>query len=74
MYLKILILIGQVHLKNVLFVTTGIFKMKVFKFQPSVCNECRDVLMMSIDLNGIAILNIYCVDYRCNISGAKVKP
>ena len=29
-----------------------------FKFQLNVCNRCYDLLMMSINLNDIAILNI----------------
>ena len=35
---------------------------KVFKFQPNVFNGCHDVLM-SINLNDIAILNINGADY-----------
>ena len=42
---------------------------KVFRFQPAACNGCRDVLIMSIDLNIITILNIDGVDYRCIIAG-----
>ena len=41
---------------------------KVFKFQPNICNGCRDVLMMSMILNGIAILNINGADYHCIIT------
>ena len=41
---------------------------KGFRFQPTVCNGCLDVLM-SIDLNSITISNIYCVDYHCIING-----
>ena len=41
---------------------------KVFKFQPDVCSECRDLLMISMNLSNIAILNINGVDYRCIIS------
>ena len=37
-----------------------------FKFQPVVRH---DVLMMFINLNDIAILNIRGVDYRCIING-----
>ena len=33
-----------------------------------VCNGCHDVLMMSIDLNHIAILNIHGALYHCVIS------
>ena len=29
-----------------------------FKFQPSVCNRCHDLLIMSINLRDNAILNI----------------
>ena len=39
-----------------------------FKFQPNVCNRCHDLLMMSMNLNGIAILNIKGSDYRCIIT------
>ena len=41
---------------------------KVLKFQLDVYNGCHDVLMMSINLNNIAILNIRGVDYRCTIN------
>ena len=36
--------------------------------QPNDCNECHDVLLMSINLNDISILNIQGVDYRCIIT------
>ena len=39
-----------------------------FKFQPNVRNRCHDLLMMSVNLNDIAILNINGSDYRCIIS------
>ena len=39
------------------------------KFQPSDCNDCHDVLIMSININSTAILNIDVVDYRCIIRG-----
>ena len=38
-------------------------------FQSYVCNECHDVLMISINLNGIAILKINGANYRCIING-----
>ena len=41
---------------------------KVFKFHPDVCNACHDVLMMSVNLDNIAILNIQGVDYCCIIN------
>ena len=46
---------------------------KGFKFQLYVCNGCHDVLMMSINLHGNAILNIRCVDYLYNINGIDKK-
>ena len=46
---------------------------KRFNFQPDVCNGCNDVLM-SINLNDIAILNIHDAYYRCIIIGiSKIK-
>ena len=42
------------------------------KFQPNIYNVgngYRYVLMMSINLNNIAVLNIFGVDYRCTING-----
>ena len=40
-----------------------------FKFQRYVCNRCHDVLVMSINFNDIAILNINGADYCCIING-----
>ena len=31
-----------------------------FKFQPNVCNECHDLVIMSMNLSDITLLNIYC--------------
>ena len=39
-----------------------------FKFQPNVCNRCPDLLMVSMNLNDTAILNITGSDYCCIIS------
>ena len=39
-----------------------------FKFQPNVCKRCHDLLMMSMNLSGIAILNIKASGYCCIIS------
>ena len=38
------------------------------KFQRNVCNRYHDLLMMSINLSGFAILNIKDSDCRCIIS------
>ena len=40
---------------------------KGFKFQPNVCNGCHD-LLMSMNFNDIAILNIKGADFHCIIS------
>ena len=37
---------------------------KEFKIESIVCNGSHDKLIMSIDINRIAIVNIYSVDYR----------
>ena len=39
-----------------------------FKFQPNISNRCHDLLMMSINVNDIAILNIKGSDYCCIFS------
>ena len=45
------------------------FKDVGFKFQPHVCNKCRDILMTAYKLKNIAILNVKGVDFRCILSG-----
>ena len=40
---------------------------KGFKFESYVCNKCHDVLIMPINLNNIADLNINGADYHCVI-------
>ena len=42
---------------------------KGFKFQLYICKWCHDVLIMSINLDEIAILSIGGADCRRNISG-----
>ena len=39
---------------------------KGFKFQSCVCNGWHDVLMMSVDIESVATLNVHGVDY-CSI-------
>ena len=41
------------------------FLNKGFKFQSKVCNSCHYLLIMSMNLSGIAILNIKGSNYRC---------
>ena len=52
-----------------IFVTIGIFFHKGFKFQPNVSSECHDLLMIPMNLNDIAILNIKGSDFCCIIRG-----
>ena len=40
-----------------------------FNLQPYSCNECHDVLMLSLNLSDIALLKIHGVDFRCTIIG-----
>ena len=42
---------------------------KGLKFQLKICNRYHDLLMMSANLNDIAILNINGFDYHCIING-----
>ena len=46
-----------------------LFVDKEIKFQPSVCNCCHGVSMISIDLNNAAILTIFSADYFSIING-----
>ena len=39
------------------------FSNKRYRFESFFCNSCYDVLMMSINIDSIAILNIHDVDY-----------
>ena len=45
-----------------------------FKFQDSVCNDCHNLTMLSVNISNIAIITVENVDYRCiihNISKSK---
>ena len=48
---------------------TGYLLEKNFRLQLKVYDGCHVVLMMSINLNDIAILNIFDVDHYCIITG-----
>ena len=41
-----------------------LLKKKRFKFLSSICNGWHDIIMMSIDINSIAMLNIDGAAYR----------
>ena len=60
-------IIRQANQKSMIFITIDIFK--GFKFQTYLCNGCHDLIMMSTNLNDVAIINISGDDYRCIISG-----
>ena len=53
--------------KNAILCHYRYFLDKGFKFQPNVCNGCHD-LLMSMNFNDIAILNIKGADFHCIIS------
>ena len=63
-----LMLIKQVYQRSMIFFHYWFFLNNSFKFQPNACNRCHDLLMMSINLDNNAILNIRCPDYCCIIS------
>ena len=44
------------------------FSGKDFKFQPNIFNAFHNLLMMSLNLNDSAILNISSVEYWCIIN------
>ena len=67
-FLKELMSIKQVNQKNVMFVTIVFFLDKGFKFQTYVCSGCHDLLIISTNLDDIAILNIHGADCCCIIS------
>ena len=70
-FLKELILIKQVHQKNVIIVTIAFFLNEGFKFQADICKGCHDVLMMFVTLNNVAISKVSVVYYRCIINGIR---
>ena len=47
------------------------FLNKSFKLQTYVCNSCHYLLMMSVNLDNVAILNMNGVNYRCILSGIR---
>ena len=42
------------HQKNVIFVTIGILKILVFKYEPYLCNGCHDLMQKAMSLNDFA--------------------
>ena len=66
-FLKEFMLIRQVSEKSVIFVTIGFFLNKGFKSQPNVIFN-HDLLIMSMNISGIAFFNIKGFDCGCIIS------
>ena len=64
-----LMLIKRVHQKSVIVVTICIVLDKGIKFQTNICNGCHDILMVTININDIAISSIHDADYHCFVSG-----
>ena len=71
LFLKVLMLIRPLFLRSVLFCHYWYFLDKGFRFQPTVCNGCHDVPMLSFDVNDISILSICGLDYCCIIFGIR---
>ena len=66
-FLKELMLIIHANQKSAIFATIDINKRS--RSQSYVCNRCHDLIMMSRNINDMAILNIKGADYRCIITG-----
>ena len=62
-FLKQLMITRQANQKSAIFVDMA-------KVQTYICNECPDLLMMSMNFSNIAILNIKRADYHCIINGS----
>ena len=62
-FLKELMLIKQVHQKNVIFVTIGI-KDICFNYEPYLCNGCHDLMQKAMNFNNVAIVYVKGSAYR----------
>ena len=51
-------LIKQVHLQSVIFVTIGIIKDIGFKYEPYLCNGCHDLMQKAMSFNDVAIIYV----------------
>ena len=51
-------LIKQISQKNVRFVITGIFHIKIFSYGPYLCDDCYNFSQIFIDFKNIAIVHI----------------
>ena len=55
---KELILIKQMHQKNVIFIITG------FKYEPYLCNGCDNLIQKAMSFNDVAIVYVKGNAYR----------
>ena len=52
------------HQKDVIFVTIGILKILVFKYEPYLCNGCHDLMQKAMSFNNVAIVYVKGNAYR----------
>ena len=64
MCLKELVLMKQMHRKNVIFAIIGIFLDKGSKFEPYLYNGCHDLMQKAMKYNDVAIVSAKEKDFR----------
>ena len=52
------------HQKNVIFVTIGILKISVFKYEPYLCNGCHDLMQKGMSFSDVAVVYVKGSAYR----------
>ena len=66
MFQKELLLIKQICKKNACFLFHFWYTKDIgHKFEPHVCNDFHEILMMAYELQNVAILNVKGVHYVC---------
>ena len=65
-FLKELMLIKQVHQKNVIFITIWYFKDIGVKYEPYLCNGCHNLMQKARSFNNAAIVYVKGSAYRIN--------
>ena len=65
-FLKELMLIKQVHQKNVIFITIWYFKDIGVKYEPYLCNGCHNLMQKARSFNNAAIVYVKGSAYRSN--------
>ena len=56
--------VRQMHQKNAIFVITGTFLCKRFKYEPYLCNVCHDLMKKAMNFNDVTIAFVKGSDYR----------